>query len=143
MRPREPMYPVVFFDALPVNICEEAVVRNNAIYPVLGVLPDGSRDIPGLWIWIRPESGPENLCIGTKSSIGTVESATSARTNGMPVKIRMFFLHAIACTSPRKRPIQGAGLAKPETGRRLVQSLSTMKNRNSPKPHHPVKINRQ
>ena len=49
-RPLEPMYPVVFFDALRVKIREDAVVRNTAIYLALGVLPDGSRDILGLWI---------------------------------------------------------------------------------------------
>lgn len=49
-RPLEPMYPVVFFDALRVKIKEDAVVRNKAIYLALGVLPDGTRDILGLWI---------------------------------------------------------------------------------------------
>ncbi len=49
-RPLELMYPVVFFDALRVKIRENAVVRNKAIYLALGVLPDGARDILGLWI---------------------------------------------------------------------------------------------
>jgi putative transposase len=49
-RPLEPMYPVMFFDALRVKIREDAVVRNKAIYLALGVLPDGTRDIVGLWI---------------------------------------------------------------------------------------------
>jgi len=49
-RPLEPLYAVVFFDALRVKIREEAVVRNKAIYLALGVLPDGTRDILGLWI---------------------------------------------------------------------------------------------
>ena len=49
-RPLEPMYPVIFFDALRVKIKEDAVVRNKAIYLALGVLPDGTRDILGLWI---------------------------------------------------------------------------------------------
>ena len=49
-RPLEPMYPVVFFDALRVKIREDAVVRNKAIYLALGVLPDGTRDGLGLWI---------------------------------------------------------------------------------------------
>jgi putative transposase len=48
--PLEPMYPVVFFDALRVKIREKGAVRNKAIYLALGVLPDGSRDILGLWI---------------------------------------------------------------------------------------------
>ena len=49
-RPLEMMYPVVFFDALRVKIREEAVVRNKAVYFALAILPDGSRDILGLWI---------------------------------------------------------------------------------------------
>jgi len=49
-RPLEPMYPVVFFDALRVKIREEAVVRNKAVYLALGVLPDGTREGLGLWI---------------------------------------------------------------------------------------------
>ncbi len=49
-RPLEPMYPVVFFDALRVKIREDNVVRNKAVYLALGIRPDGSRDILGLWI---------------------------------------------------------------------------------------------
>ncbi|RPH56937.1 MAG: IS256 family transposase [Acidobacteria bacterium] len=49
-RPLEPMYPVVFFDALRVKIRDEATVRSKAIYLALAVLPDGRRDILGLWI---------------------------------------------------------------------------------------------
>jgi putative transposase len=49
-RPLEPMYPVVFFDALRVKIRDEGVVRSKAIYLALAVLPDGTRDILGLWI---------------------------------------------------------------------------------------------
>lgn len=50
IRPLEPMYPVVFFDALRVKIRDEATVRRQAIYLALAVRPDGSRDILGLWI---------------------------------------------------------------------------------------------
>lgn len=46
----EPMYPVVFFDALRVKIRDEAVVRNKAVYLALAVLPDGTRDVLGIWI---------------------------------------------------------------------------------------------
>lgn len=49
-RPLERMYPVVFFDALRVKIRDEATVRSKAIYLALAVLPDGPRDILGLWI---------------------------------------------------------------------------------------------
>jgi len=49
-RALEPMYPVVFFDALRVKIRDEGLVRNKAVYMALGVLPDGTREILGLWI---------------------------------------------------------------------------------------------
>jgi putative transposase len=44
-RPLEPMYPLVFFDALRVTIREVNVLRSKAVYLALGVLPDGSKDI--------------------------------------------------------------------------------------------------
>ena len=49
-RPLDASYPLVFFDALRVKIRDEGFVRNKAVYIALGVLPDGSRDILGLWI---------------------------------------------------------------------------------------------
>ena len=49
-RPLEPVYPVVFFDALRVKIREDAVVRNKAVYLALGMRRDGSREVLGLWI---------------------------------------------------------------------------------------------
>ena len=49
-RPLEAMYAVVFFDALRVKIRDEATVRSKAVYLALAVLPDGTRDILGIWI---------------------------------------------------------------------------------------------
>jgi len=49
-RPLEPVYPVVFFDALRVKIREDGVVRNKAVYLALGMQRDGTRDILGMWI---------------------------------------------------------------------------------------------
>jgi len=49
-RPLEPMYPVVFFDALRVKVRDEATVRSKAVYLALAVRADGTRDILGLWI---------------------------------------------------------------------------------------------
>ena len=49
-RPLESMYPVVFFDALRVKIRDEGTVRSKAVYLALAVLPNGTRDILGIWI---------------------------------------------------------------------------------------------
>jgi putative transposase len=49
-RALEPMYPVIFFDALRVKIAEDNVVHDKAVYLALGVRPDGTRDVLGPWI---------------------------------------------------------------------------------------------
>jgi len=50
VRPLEPVYAVVFFDAIRVKMREDNVVRNKAVYLALGVRRDGTREILGLWI---------------------------------------------------------------------------------------------
>lgn len=49
-RPLDICYPIVFFDAIRVKIRDEGFVRNKAVYIALGILPDGTKDILGLWI---------------------------------------------------------------------------------------------
>ncbi len=49
-RPLDPLYMVVFFDALRVKIRDEGVVRNKAVYLALGVRTDGTKEVLGLWI---------------------------------------------------------------------------------------------
>jgi putative transposase len=47
-RPLEPVYAVLFIDAINVKI-RDGQVANRPIYTVLGVTADGERDILGLW----------------------------------------------------------------------------------------------
>jgi putative transposase len=49
-RPLETLYALVFFDAIRVKVREEGTVRNKAVYVALGVRPDGTKEILGLWI---------------------------------------------------------------------------------------------
>jgi len=49
-RPLEPVYPLVFFDALRVKIRDEGLVRNKAIHVALGVRADGTKEVLGLWL---------------------------------------------------------------------------------------------
>jgi putative transposase len=50
VRPLEPVYPLVFFDALRVKIRDEGLVRNKAVHIALGVRADGTKEILGLWL---------------------------------------------------------------------------------------------
>lgn len=49
-RPLDACYPLVFFDAIRVKIRDEGFVRNKAVYIALGIQPDGTKEILGLWI---------------------------------------------------------------------------------------------
>jgi putative transposase len=90
-RPLEPVYPVVFFDALRVKIRDEATVRIKAVYLALAVLPDGSRDILGIWIeqtegakfWMKvftdlKTRGCEDILIAVTDGLKGMEEALAA-----------------------------------------------------------------
>jgi putative transposase len=49
-RPPDICDPLVFFDAIRVKIRDKGFVRNKAVYIALGILPDGTKEILGLWI---------------------------------------------------------------------------------------------
>jgi putative transposase len=49
-RPLDPVYPVVFFDALRVKIRDEGLVKNKAVYVALAINPNGEKEVLGLWI---------------------------------------------------------------------------------------------
>ena len=49
-RPLDICYPLVFFDAIRVKVRDEGFVRNKAIYIALGLQPDGTKEILGIWI---------------------------------------------------------------------------------------------
>ncbi|CAB3910332.1 IS256 family transposase [Achromobacter mucicolens] len=90
-RPLETMYPVVFLDALRVKIREDGVVRNKAVYLALAVLPDGTRDILGLWIeqtegakfWMKvfnelKTRGTQDILIAVTDGLKGMEQALNA-----------------------------------------------------------------
>jgi putative transposase len=49
-RPLDICYPLVFFDAIRIKVRDEGFVRNKAIYIALGILPEGTKEILGIWI---------------------------------------------------------------------------------------------
>ncbi|ARS65950.1 IS256 family transposase [Sinorhizobium meliloti] len=99
-RPLEPVYPLVFFDALRVKIRDEGHVRNKAVHIALGVRGDGTKEILGLWIetnegakfWLRvmnemKNRGVEDILIavvdglkGFPDAINAVFAQTTVQT---------------------------------------------------------------
>jgi putative transposase len=124
-RPLEPMYPVVFFDALRVKIRDEATVRSKAVYLALAVLPNGTRDILGIWIeqtegakfWMKVFAdlkvrGCHDILIavtdglkGMRDALAAVYPATTLQTC-----IVHLIRHSLAFTSHRDRKLLAAAL---------------------------------
>jgi putative transposase len=48
-RPLEPVYPIVYLDALMVKMRDNGVVGNRAVYVALGITLEGRKDVLGLW----------------------------------------------------------------------------------------------
>jgi putative transposase len=48
-RPLEPLYPILFLDALIVKMRHEGRVENRAVYVAIGIDLDGRKDVLGLW----------------------------------------------------------------------------------------------
>jgi putative transposase len=71
-RPLDACYPLVFFDAIRVKIRDEGFVRNKAVYIALGIQPDGTKEILGIWIeqtegakfWMRVMNELKNRGVG-------------------------------------------------------------------------------
>lgn len=49
-RPLEPVYPIVYLDALVVKIKENNQVRNKSAHIVVGVDCDGTKNVLGIWV---------------------------------------------------------------------------------------------
>ena len=49
-RPLEPLYPVLYLDALQLKVRDQGSVRNKAVYLALGITLDGTKELLGLWL---------------------------------------------------------------------------------------------
>ncbi len=87
-------YAIVFFDAIGVKIGDEGFVRNKAVYSALAVLPDGAREILGLWIeqtegatfWLRvmnerKNRGVQDIVIAAVDGLKGFPEAVNATFN--------------------------------------------------------------
>src|SRR5215211_7366703 len=99
-RPLEPVYPLIFFDALRVKIRDEALVRNKAVHVALGVRADGTKEILGLWI-AQTEGAKFWLRVMTELKNRGVEDVLIAVVDGLkgfPDAIRAVFPDAMVQT---------------------------------------------
>ena len=92
-RPLDVCYPLVFFDAIRVKIRDEGFVRNKAVYIALGIRPDSTKEIFGIWIeqtegakfWLRVMNELKNR------GIGDILIAVADGLKGFPEAINAVF----------------------------------------------------
>src|ERR671932_900929 len=94
-RPLEPLYPLVFLDALRVKVRDEGTVRNKAVHVALGVRPDGTKEVLGLWVE-QTEGAKFWLRVMTELKNRGVEDILIAVVDGLKG-----FPDAIAAVFPR------------------------------------------
>jgi len=99
-RPLDVCYPLVFFDAIRVKIRDEGFVRNKAVYIALGILPDGTKEILGIWIertegakfWMRVMNELKNR------GVADILIAVVAGLKGFPEAINAVFPETVVQT---------------------------------------------
>jgi putative transposase len=124
-RPLEPVYPLVFFDALRVKIRDEGLVRNKAVHVALGVRPDGTKEVLGLWLeqnegakfWLRvmtelKNRGVEDVLVAVVDGLKGFPEAITAVVPEATVQTCIVHLlrHGLAFVSYKDRKAVAAAL---------------------------------
>ena len=126
-RPLDACFPLVFFDAIRVKIRDEGFVRNKAVYIALGIQPDGTKEILGIWIeqtegakfWLRVMNELKNR------GVADILIAVVDGLKGFPDAINAVFPQAIVqtCIGPL-RTAWGLPRGRPQGHRpKLAQTL--------------------
>src|SRR4051812_606616 len=123
--PLEPVYPLIFFDALRVKIRDEALVRNKAVHVALGVRADGTKEVLGLWLeqnegakfWLRVMNelrnrGVEDILIAVVDGLKGFPDAILAVFPDAMVQTCIVHLlrHSLAFVSHKDRKAVAAAL---------------------------------
>jgi putative transposase len=95
-RPLDPLYPVVYLDALHVKLRLEGRVESRAVYLALAINLDGKKDLLGLWVSEGGEGARFWLGILTELKSRGVEDILIACVDGL-----RGFPDAIATVYPR------------------------------------------
>jgi putative transposase len=124
-RPLEALYAIVFFDALRVKIRDEGTVRNKAVYLAVGVLPEGKKDVLGIWIeqtegakfWLRvmtelKNRGVADLLIAVVDGLKGFPEAITAVFPQAPIQTCIVHLirYSMEFASWKERKALAAGL---------------------------------
>ena len=124
-RPLEALYALIFFDAIRIKVRDEGTVRNKAVFVALGVRPDGTKEVLGLWIeqsegakfWLRvmnelKNRGVEDVLIAVVDGLkGFPEAITAAFPQALVQTCIVHLIrHSLEFVSYKDRKAVAAGL---------------------------------
>jgi putative transposase len=137
-RPLEPVYPLVFFDALRVKVRDEGLVRNKAVHIALGVRADGTKEVLGLWLeqnegakfWLRVMNELRNR------GVEDVLIAVVDGLKGFPEAITAVFPETMVQTWTASRGVEGwdQNITRPRACRSLPCRPAPRPGCGSPRP---------
>ena len=127
-RPLDACYPLVFFDAIRVKVRDEGFVRNKAVYIALGILPDGTKEILGIWIeqtegakfWLRVMNELKNR------GVGDILIAVVDGLKGFPEAINAVFPQTVVQTCIVHLIRNSMGFASWKDRKAIAQSLRSV-----------------
>lgn len=86
-RPLDPLYPIVYMDAVRVKVRDNGHVSNKAVYLALGVTMDGIKEVLGMWVaenegakfWLQVVTELKTVALKTSSSPAWMASRASPK----------------------------------------------------------------
>ena len=127
-RPLDACYPLIFFDAIRVKIRDEGFVRNKAVYIALGIQPDGTKEVLGIWIeqtegakfWLRVMNELKNR------GVGDILIAVVDGLKGFPEAINAVFPDTVVQTCIVHLIRNSMGFASWKDRKAIAQSLRSV-----------------
>ena len=120
-RPLDPVYAVVFLDAIVVKVRDNQVVQNKPAYVAVGVDADGEKHVLGIWLAAprrrprpparAPASGPPSPPTSATAASATSSSPASTGWPASPTP-----------SPPRSRPRSCSGASSISSGTRCGRS---------------------
>lgn len=100
-RPLDPVYPIMYIDALVVKVRDAGTVRNKAAYLAVGVDVDGRKHVLGIWLGAGDEGAKYWLAVLTEiknRGVTDVIFVCCDGLKGLPDAIEAVWAHAIVQT---------------------------------------------
>ncbi len=90
-RPLDPLYPIVYLDAIRIKGRYEGRIMNKAVYLAIGINTDGIKEVLGMWI-AKTEGGKFWLSVLTELKNRGLQDIFIISVDGLKGSLRLYIL---------------------------------------------------